>query len=89
MEMARIRSVLTEEQKAEVVAKRRAAAEVALTSAAASKANTTAVAAAAGEATSPPAEHKLSETAKSDSGSYDDAPLKGSEEAKAGDGETR
>ena len=84
--MARIRSVLTEEQKAEVVAKRRAAAEAALTSA--SKANAT-VATAAGEAKSPPAEHKLSETAKSDSGSYDDAPLKGSEEAKAGDGETR
>ena len=83
--MARIRSVLTEEQKAEVVAKRRAAAEAALTSA--SKAN---AAAAAGEAKSPPAEHKLSETAKSDSGSYDDAPLKGSEEEpKACDGETR
>ena len=81
--MARIRSVLTEEQKAEVVAKRRAAAEAALTSA--SKA-TAAATAAAGEAT---AEHKLSETAKSDSGSYDDAPLKGSDEAKAGDGETR
>ena len=84
--MARIRSVLTEEQKAEVVAKRRAAAEAALTSATASKAT---AAAAAGEAKSPPAEHKLSETAKSDSGSYDDAPLKGSEEPKAGDGETR
>ena len=52
------------------MAKRRAAAAAALSSS--SKA--------AAEA-SLPTEHKLSETAKSDSGSYD-APLKGSEELK-------
>ena len=84
MEMARIRSVLTEEQKADIVAKRRAAAAAALSS----TSGATAAEAAAAEATSPPPEHKLSETAKSDSGSYD-APLKASEEPNDGGGDTR
>ena len=83
MEMARIRSVLTEEQKADIVAKRRAAAAAALSSTSGATA-----AEVAAEATSPPPEHKLSETAKSDSGSYD-APLKANEEPKDGGGDTR